>query len=57
MHALRDMLSLEHITSPLKKKSKTIFGSLVNDLEEDEERTCSNETRGTGGEELDAIVT
>jgi hypothetical protein len=34
---LRDKSSLEHVTSPLRKKSKTIFGSLVNDLEEDEE--------------------
>jgi hypothetical protein len=33
----RDRLSLEPITSPLRKKSKTTFGSLVYDLEKDEE--------------------
>ncbi len=32
----RDKLSLETITSPPIKKSKTTFGSLVYDLEEDE---------------------
>jgi hypothetical protein len=33
------------------------FGSLVNDSKEDEERTCSNEIGGKGGEELDATTT
>jgi hypothetical protein len=43
---LKDKLSLEPVTSPLRKKSKTTFGSLVNDSEEDEEKTYSYETRG-----------
>jgi hypothetical protein len=34
---LRDRLSHEPITSPPRKKSKTSFGSLVNDLKEDDE--------------------
>jgi hypothetical protein len=33
----RDMLSLQPITSPPRKKSKTTFKSLVVDSEEDEE--------------------
>jgi hypothetical protein len=37
------MLSLELITSPLKKQSKIIFGSPINDSEKDEERTCLDE--------------
>lgn len=45
----RDKLSPEHATSPLKKKSKTTLGSLVNDLEEDEERTYLDEIGGKGG--------
>jgi hypothetical protein len=32
----RDKLSLETITSPLKKKSKITFGSSVNDSKKDE---------------------
>jgi hypothetical protein len=43
---LKDKLSIEPVTSPLRKKSRTTFGSLVNDSEEDEERTYSDETRG-----------
>jgi hypothetical protein len=39
----RDKLSLELVTSPSKKKSIITFKSHVVDLEEDEERTCSNE--------------
>jgi len=54
---LRDKLSPEPITSPPRKKSKIIFGSLVNDLKEDEERSCSDDIRGKGGEELEAIAT
>ncbi len=53
----RDMLSLEPVTSPPRMKSRTIFGSLVNDSEEDEKWTSSNEIRGRGGEELDATTT
>jgi hypothetical protein len=33
----RNMLSPEPVTSPPNKKFKIIFGSSVNDLEEDEE--------------------
>jgi hypothetical protein len=51
------MLSLEPITSPQRKKSMTTFRSLVNDLEEDEERTCSYENRGGGGKKLNATTT
>jgi hypothetical protein len=32
-----DRLNLEPVTSPLRKKSRTIFGSSVNDSKEDEE--------------------
>ncbi len=53
---LRDRLSHEPITSPPRKKSKTSFGSLVNDLKEDDEWTCSDEIGGGGGKELDAIA-
>jgi hypothetical protein len=52
----RDMLNFELVTSPPKKKSRTTFGSLVNDSKKDEEQTCSNEIGGKGGEELDAIA-
>jgi hypothetical protein len=54
---LRDRLSLEPIASPPRKKSRTTFGSPVNDSKEDEERTCLDEIRGRGGEEFDAITT
>ncbi len=53
---LRDKLSLEHVISPPRKKSRTTFGSLVNDLEANEEWTCSNEIKSKGGEDFDAIV-
>jgi len=43
------MLNLEPITSPLRKSSGTTFGSLVNDLEDDEEQTCLDDIRGRGG--------
>jgi hypothetical protein len=33
----RDMLSLELVTSPPRKKSMTTFGSLINDSKKDEE--------------------
>ncbi len=52
-----DKLSLELVTSPLKKKSITTFRSQVVDLEEDEERTCSNEIGDGGGKELHATTT
>jgi len=46
----RDKLSLQLVTSPPRKKSKTTFGSPVNDSKEDEERTCLDESGGRGGE-------
>jgi hypothetical protein len=46
----RDKLSLKPMTSPLRKKSMTIFGSPIYDLEEDEEQTYSNEIGGGGAE-------
>jgi len=46
---LKDRLNPKPITPPLMKKSMTTFISLVNDLEEDEERTCSNEIGGGRG--------
>jgi hypothetical protein len=45
----RDKLSLELVTSPPIKKSMTTFGSLINDLEEDGERTCLDEITSRGG--------
>jgi hypothetical protein len=45
----RDKLSLELVTSQPRKKSITTFISHSNDLEEDEERTCSDEIEGGGG--------
>jgi hypothetical protein len=48
----RDRLNLEHVTSPPRKKSRTIFGSSVNDLEEDEEQTYLDEIRGRGEKNL-----
>jgi urease alpha subunit len=53
----RDMLSSEPITSPPRKKSRTTFKSLVVDSEEDDERIYSDEIRGGGGKEFDAITT
>jgi hypothetical protein len=53
----RDQLCLERITSPPRKKSKTIFGSLINDSEEDGENTCLDEIKGRGGEDIKAIAT
>ncbi len=52
-----DKLNLEPVTSPLRKKSRTIFGSSVNDSKEDEEWTYSYEIRGGGGNELDGTTT
>jgi hypothetical protein len=43
------MLKHELVTSPPRNKSMTTFGSLINDLEEDDERTYSNEIGGRGG--------
>jgi hypothetical protein len=37
-------------TSLVRKKSKTTFGSLVNDSKEDEKKTFSDDIRGGGGE-------
>jgi hypothetical protein len=45
----RDMLSLELVTSPLRKKSKTTFESLVNDSKKDEEQTYLGEIGGGRG--------
>ncbi len=53
----RDKLSLETITSPLKKKSKITFGSSVNDSKKDEKWICLHEIGGRGGKELDVIAT
>jgi len=53
----RDKLSIEHVTLPPKKKSKTTFGSSLNDSKEDEERTCLDEIGGRGGQEFDATTT
>ncbi len=53
----RDKLSPEPITSPLKKKSRTTFGSPVNDSENNEKWTCSDEIGGRGGEKLEATTT
>ncbi len=50
------MLSPKLVTSPLQKKSKTTFGSSVNDYEEDEEQTCLDEIGGRGGKELDVTI-
>jgi len=53
----RHKLSLEHVTSPPRKKSITTFGSPIVDLKEDKEGTYLDEIRVRGGEELYAIVT
>jgi hypothetical protein len=54
---LRDKLSLEHVTSSLKKKSRTTFESQVVNLEEDEEQICLDEIGGGGGEIFYATTT
>jgi hypothetical protein len=51
------MLSLEPVTSSPRKKSRTIFESLIVDSKEDEERTYSDEIGGGGGEEFNVIAT
>jgi hypothetical protein len=51
-----DRLSLQPVTSPPRKKSRSTFGSPDNDLEEDEKQTCSNEIRGKGREQLEATI-
>jgi hypothetical protein len=43
------MLSLKLVISPIRKKSRTTFRSPINDLEEDEEQSCSDEIGGRGG--------
>jgi hypothetical protein len=52
----RDKLSLQLVTSPPRKKSKTTFGSPINDSKEDEERTCLDEIGGRGGEKFNATT-
>jgi len=52
----KDKLNLELITSPPRKKFKTTFGSLINDSEENEERTYSYEIGSGRGEEFDATT-
>jgi hypothetical protein len=54
---LRDKLNPKPVTSPLRKKSKTIFGSSVNDSEKVEDQTCLDGIGGRGGEELDVTIT
>jgi hypothetical protein len=51
-----DKLNLEPITSPPRKKSRTIFRSQVIDLEEDEEQSYSNKMGGGGEEELQTTI-
>jgi hypothetical protein len=53
----RDRLSLEHVTSPPRKKYRTTFKSLVVDSKEDEECTYSNEIGGGGGEKFNTTTT
>jgi hypothetical protein len=45
------------MTSPLRKKSRIIFGSSINDSKENEEWTCLDEIGGRVGGELDATIT
>jgi hypothetical protein len=52
-----DKLSLKHVTSPPKQKSRTTFRSSVVDSKKDEERTYSDEIGGGGGGELNTITT
>jgi hypothetical protein len=53
----RDRLSLEHVISLPRNKSRTIFGSPVNDSKEDEKQTCLDEIIGGGEKKLDATAT
>jgi hypothetical protein len=53
----RDKLSLEPVTSLLRNKFKTTFGSPIFNLEEDDEQTCLDDIGGGGREELNAIAT
>jgi len=50
------LVSNFEVISPLKKKFIITFKSKVIDLEEDEERTYSNEMWGGGGKELQATT-
>ncbi len=52
----KEQVKPEPITSPPRKKSRTTFGSLINDSKEDEEWTCSNEIGNGGGEEFDVTT-
>jgi hypothetical protein len=52
-----DKLSFELITSPPRKKSKTISRSQIVDSEEDEEQTYSGKMGVGDGKVLQAIIT
>jgi hypothetical protein len=52
-----DKLSPQLVTPPPRKKWWITFGSMDNDLKEDEKKTCSNDIRGKGGEEFEATTT
>jgi hypothetical protein len=53
----RGRLNPKHITSLVRKKSRTIFGSSINDSKENEEHTYLNDIGCRGGEEFDVIST
>jgi hypothetical protein len=50
-------MCFELVTSWPRKKSRTTFGSSVNDSKEDEEQTYLDEIGGGGGKELNATIT
>jgi hypothetical protein len=56
-YTTRDMLNLEPLTSPPRKKSMTTFGSLVYDFEDDEEQTYLVKIGGGGGKKFNATIT
>jgi len=49
LHHPRDKLSLEHVTSPPRKKSKIASKVQIVDSKEDEERTCLDKMGGGDG--------
>jgi hypothetical protein len=53
----RDRLSPKPLSSAPKKKSKTTFGTPVNDSKEDEKQTCLDDIGGRGGKELEGTAT
>ncbi len=57
MPTQRDKLSPEPITSPLRNKSRTTFGSTINDSKKDEDWTYLNDIKGRGGRKFHAIAT